>query len=170
MYETLLNKYGVNQLGFVVEDAEKAAFEYSKLFGAGPFMLMENVMTDRVVFNGEEIDYNMRIAYGQHKDLQIELIQVLSSDPNPYTEMGRYGFHHVSIWSDDPEQVVEDFQAAGYPLSMEMDSFGMKIYYIDCRKNWDMYVEVHKPMKEFWQTFADMAASWDGNNPVVPMM
>lgn len=166
MYETLLNKYGVNQLGFVVEDAEKAAAEFSKLFGAGPFMIMDNVMVDKVVFRGKEIDYKMRIAYGQHKDLQMELIQVLSDDPNPYTEIERYGFHHVSIWSDDPEQVVSEFEDAGYELAMEMDSFGSKIYYIDCRDPWGLYVEVHKPMREFWGAFAEMAQSWDGENPV----
>lgn len=170
MYETLLNKYGVNQLGFYVEDAEKAAYEHSKLFGSGPFMIMDHVASDRVLFRGQEIDYDMRIAYGHHKNLQIELIQVLSSDPNPYAEMGRYGFHHVSIWSDDPEQVVRDFQEAGYELAMEMDSVGMKVYYIDCREPWDFYVEVHQPLTDFWQAFAGMAENWDGENPVQNMM
>ena len=38
MYETLLNKYGVRQLGYYVEDIDKTAKAMAAVLGAGPFI------------------------------------------------------------------------------------------------------------------------------------
>ena len=40
MIETLLNKYGPDQLSYYVEDLDEAAERFHKLFGAGPFIKM----------------------------------------------------------------------------------------------------------------------------------
>ena len=38
--DKLMNKYCVNQLGYVVEDVQEACEMFSKTFGAGPFFVM----------------------------------------------------------------------------------------------------------------------------------
>lgn len=85
MYEKLLNKYAINQLGYVVDDLEKAALAHSKLFGSGPFVHFTPPAPERTLFRGEEVKNTMEVAYGMYGDLQIELIKPTSSDPTPYT-------------------------------------------------------------------------------------
>lgn len=167
MYETLMNKYGINQAGFYVEDAERAALEHSQLFGSGPFIVMPSVKPDKAYYRGTEVDLEMKLAYGHYDNIQIEMIQVLSAGQNHYTEAGRYGFHHFSIWSDDPDQVAKDFADAGFEVAFEMFSGGgLHVRYFDCRDPWGFYVEVHKPIKETWDQFAAMQQNWDGKDPV----
>ncbi len=40
MYETILNKYGPDQLSYTVKDIDAAVQEFYELFGAGPFIKM----------------------------------------------------------------------------------------------------------------------------------
>ena len=165
MYETLLNKYGVNQMGYYVKDAEEAAALHSRLFGSGPFVVCE-VGVDKAFCRGKEVDLRLKVAFGQHAGLQVEIIQVLSADPNAYFEMGRYGFHHVSIWTDDIDRTIAEFEAEGFPVAMLMFSGPMKIAYFDCREALGYYVECHMPTPEVWAAHAAAARDWDGKDPV----
>ena len=124
MYEKLLNKYAINQLGYVVDDLEKAALAHSKLFGSGPFVHFTPPAPERTLFRGEEVKNTMEVAYGMYGDLQIELIKPTSSDPTPYTVPERKGFNHFSVWVDDFDAAVEDFEEAGFEVAMLMESSG----------------------------------------------
>jgi hypothetical protein len=169
MYERLLNKYAINQVAYYVEDVEKAARAHNELFGSGPFFYLDNPMTpDKTIFRGEEITLTMALAYGAYKDLQIEMIQVLSDSPNVYTEMGHYGFHHFSTWVDDFDGALKDFANAGFePAQIMYSGGGLKIAYVDCRAVWGHYVEIHNPQPTMNNINKKMAAVWDGSNPYI---
>jgi hypothetical protein len=57
--ETLFNKYAVNQLGYYVEDLEKAAKAHAALFGSGPFYYLDPV-TQTMNYRGKEIENVMQ--------------------------------------------------------------------------------------------------------------
>jgi len=169
MYETLMNKYGINQAGYYVEDLEKSARAHSALFGSGPFICMDPITTT-INFRGQETELIMQVAYGQYKDIQIELIQVLSDGPDPYKESGRYGFHHFSIWVDDLDDAVKDFKDAGFEVAMSFVSGGgLKVAYVDCVDPWGYYVEMHAPIEGFWNMIEQATEDWDGKDPYCKM-
>ncbi|MDR1712637.1 MAG: VOC family protein [Coriobacteriales bacterium] len=163
MTETILNKYAINQVSYYVEDMEKFARAHSALFGSGPFFYMDP-MTQTTNYRGQEIELTMATAFGQFGDIQIELVQVLS-EPNPYEELGRYGFHHFSNWVDDFDAALKLFADAGYePLFTLVAGSGMRVAYIDCTKDLGHYVEIHAPIKQVWDMYAAAAKDWDGTD------
>jgi hypothetical protein len=163
--ETLLNKYATNQIAYYVEDLEKTAREHSALFGSGPFFYMDPLTNKGVNYRGQKIDLVMQTAMGQFGGLQIELIQVFS-EPNPYKELGHYGFHHFSNWVDDYEGAVQAFADAGFrPLFTMESGGGLKVAYIDCLEKWGHYVEIHSAsVKPFWDMIQKASVDWDGKN------
>lgn len=165
MYETLLNKYGINQAGYYVEDLEEASRAHSALFGSGPFIYMDP-MTNTINFRGQETELIIQTAYGQLGDIQIEMIQVLSHGPDPYQEFGHYGFHHFSIWVDDLDKAVKEFADAGFEVAMRFTSGGgLQVAYVDCVDTWGYYVEMHAPIEGFWNMIKKAAEDWDGSEP-----
>ena len=166
MYERLLNKYAINQLGYVVDDLEKAARAHSALFGSGPFVHFTAPAPARTLFRGEEVENTMDVAYGMYGDLQIELIKPTSGDPTPYTVPGRPGFNHFSVWVDDFDGAVRDFEDAGFEVAMLMESSGgLKVAYIDCLDVWGHYVEIHNPQPFLVDMCRNLAEGWDGADP-----
>jgi hypothetical protein len=164
MYERLLNKHAINQVSYYVEDLEEAAKAHSALFGSGPFKYMDP-LTNTVNYRGKEIDLTMATAFGQFGDIQIELVQVLS-EPNPYAELGHYGFHHFSNWVEDFDGAIKEFADAGFEPLFTMESGGgLRVAYIDCKEKWGHYVEIHAPIQGFWNMIADLPKDWDGSNP-----
>lgn len=166
MYEKLLNKYAINQLGYVVDDLEGAALAHSKLFGSGPFVHFAPPAPERTLFRGEEVKNTMEVAYGMYGDLQIELIKPTSDDATPYTVPGRLGFNHFSVWVDDFDGAVKDFEDSGFEVAMLMESSGgLKVAYIDCLDVWGHYVEIHNPQPYLVDMCKKLAEGWDGTDP-----
>lgn len=165
MFETILNKYAINQVAYVVEDLEKAAKAHSELFGSGPFLYMDPITPVKATYQGKDIKFTMKTAYAQHGNLQIELIQVLDG-VNPYFEEGKYGFHHFSIWVDDPEEAKAHFKNLGFEPSLLMESGGgLTIAYMDCVEKWGHQIEIHAPIQGMWDMVKQAAEEWDGADP-----
>ena len=163
--EKILNKYAINQVAYIVDDLEEAARAHSELFGSGPFLYLDPVTMTECRYRGEPIELTMQQAYGQFGDVQIELIKVLS-EPNPYFFDGRRGFHHFSIWVDDYDETIAEFANAGLEPVIEMVSGGgLRVAYIDCTSKWGHCIEMHAPIKGFWNAIADAAKDWDGKDP-----
>lgn len=166
MYERLLNKYAINQLGYVVDNLERAARTHSKLFGSGPFVYFTPPEPVRTMFQDKEVRNTMDVAYGMYGDLQIELIKPTSSDPTPYTVPGRLGFNHFSVWVDDFDGAVKDFANCGFEVAMLMvSSGGLEVAYIDCLDAWGHYVEIHNPQPYLIDMCKTLAENWDGTDP-----
>jgi hypothetical protein len=164
MHETILNKYATNQISYYVEDMESFARAHSALFGSGPFLYMDP-STQTVDYRGQQIELTMATAFGQFGGLQIELVQVLS-EPNPYTELGHYGFHHFSNWVDDFDGAIKQFAEAGFkPLFTMTSGGGLRVAYIDLTSVYGHYLEIHAPIKSFWDMVAAAAKDWDGKDP-----
>ncbi|MDD5806850.1 MAG: VOC family protein [Eggerthellales bacterium] len=167
MYETLLNKYGVRQLGYYVEDIDKTAKAMAAVLGAGPFIDAGESTPERCVYRGQESTMTTRVAMGQFAGLQIELIQVTSEEPNVYAEMGRYGLHHFCIWTDDMEQTIKEFEEAGFEQAVNLTNTGFDVVYFDCREAFGHYIEISEPQEDFYAGVAAIAEEWDGAEAVM---
>lgn len=170
MYETLLSKYGVKQLGYYVESIEEAAEQMGKMIGAGPFFDMGVTEPAKLEYRGKESSFRMRTAIGHFKDIQIELIEAANDEPNVYEDLGRYGLHHVCIWADDTEKVAKEFVDAGFEIAMEMVSGqGLHIIYIDGREKLGSFIEVNAPLDQLYMGIKMQHENWDGTRPLRTM-
>lgn len=166
MYETLLNKYGIKQLGYVVKDINETAELMAKMWGAGPFVDTGENTPEKCIYRGEESEMTTRVALGQLGDMQIELIQPVSEGPNVYTEFGRYGLHHVCIWTDDLEQTIKEFEQAGFEQAVHLHTVGYEVVYFDCVDAFGHYVEVNAPQEDMYEGIAAMTEDWEGTPAV----
>lgn len=167
MHETLLNKYGVQQLGYYVEDIDKTAEAMARLWGAGPFIDAGESTPEECIYRGQDSTMTTRVALGQFKDKQIELIQVMSDEPNVYSEIGRYGLHHVCIWTDDVDQTIKEFEDAGFTVAVDLVNSGFRVVYIDCRDAFGHYVEIQEPQPDLYEGVAALAEDWDGQQALM---
>lgn len=147
----LLNKYGIKQLGYHVENLEASAKMFRDLLGAGPFVDLGVSEPAVLKYRGQDSGMRSRCALGHIKDVQIELIEVTTDEPDVYKDNG-FGLHHVCIWADDVDAVIEEFTAAGIEIGMEMVSGqGLKVVYFDAREQLGCFVECNAPIEQLWQ-------------------
>lgn len=170
MHETLLNKYGVAQLGYYVENIEESAKLFADLLGAGPFYDMGVNPPKEILYRGKPGENNTRCALGHFNNVQLELIEGTDDSPDVYKDAGYYGLHHVCIWSDDVESVIADFEKKGFEVAMDMTSgSGLRVVYFDCRDALGTFVEVNAPLTQLYEGIKAMHEHWDGTRPLRPI-
>lgn len=149
MIETLLAKYGIKQIGYYVESIEETAQAMRDLMGAGPFIDLGVSEPASLLYRGKPSTTRTRCALGQLKDMQIELIEVKTGEPDVYKDLGHYGMHHLCIWTDDVDEVKAAFEKAGIESAMEMVSGqGLKVIYFDAREKLGSFIEVNAPLDQ----------------------
>ncbi len=169
MYETLLNKYGVKQLGYYVESIKETAELMAKTFGAGPFFDLGVTEPAKLVLHGEDCKSLTRCALGHLNNVQIELIEPVNDEPSVYNEKG-FGLHHICIWADDVDQVMSDFKEAGFEVAMEMVSGqGLHVVYFDTVEAFGVYTEVNTPLEQLYMGIKMQHENWDGTRPLRTM-
>lgn len=172
MIHHLLNKYGIRQVGYYVEDMERAAQAFHDLLGAGPFVDMGESSPAKMLYNGDpDAKMCIRCCLGNLGDMQIELIEVIGDNPTVYSDLGHYGLHHLCFFADDPDQVERDFAAAGIGIGMQQVSEqGLKVTYYDARKELGSYIEVYEPNEGFYAAIKALADSASEDTPaLIPM-
>ena len=93
----------VYQLGYVVNDIEKACKYYESIFGTGPFSDVIDVNMDGAILRGKPVDTTIKVAFVESGDIQIELIQPVEGK-NLYTEFLETrgeGIHHLGYQVED---------------------------------------------------------------------
>lgn len=166
MKETLLNKYGIKQLGYYVESIEDTAELFVKTFGTGPFIDLGINLPKSCLYKGKEIELESRCALAQFGNIQIELIEVQSDGDDPYKEMGHYGFHHFCIWVDSVDEAIEEFAKEGIEPAMIMESGqGLKVVYFDAREKLGSYIEVNAPLDQMSEGIKQLAENSDDQTP-----
>lgn len=161
MNERLMNKYGPDQLSYYVKDVEESAENFARLFGAGPFMVMEPVVFDTCVYDGREIDLKLKVALGHWGDIQVELVERLSDEPFLSDEVG-FGFNHINVTVPNYESTVKELEDEGCEIGMYMEVGGMKVAYMRCAATGHI-IEIHEPNPSNEATKA-AAAAWDGKS------
>ena len=104
----------IDQVGFVVEDVQRAMVDYAPLFGE--FTLWEPTLIRGADYRGEAADCTLHIAVAHSGATEIELIQWLDGG-SPHGEAarsGRFGMHHVRYRIDDMDEALAGAAALGY--------------------------------------------------------
>lgn len=172
---TLMNNAKIVQNCYVVRDMEEACARMNKLYGIGPFIGgAESALEDHTYRGKAEEPIRIRGVFAQSGDLNIELVQPVSTTPSAFHDMypnGEEGFHHVAVFCDDYEKERDAFVAAGFPVASEFRAVGKMLCYIDARNPLGHMIELypeHEVIRAMYRQTREAAANWDGKELIMP--
>jgi hypothetical protein len=162
---------------YVVRDLEEGCARFHRLYGIGPFVggaIME--LTEHLYRGQPAPSIELRAAFAQAGDINIELVEPVSKSPNPFRDMfpeGTEGFHHVAMFCDDFVAACNHFGGLGYPLLSEACLLpGIKVGFIDARKATGHMIELypeHEIIRGVFRQIRNAADNWDGKSLIVPL-
>ena len=163
----------IAQIGYVVEDIHASIDEWVR-HGVGPWFYIDDVVTDFFRYHGNDSDMKMSVAIANSGDIQIELIQPRNDAPSAYKDFldsGRQGAQHIAYWSTNFQELYDTALAAGYTVAQEGSIGGEqgRFAYLDTEFDQGTMIEISDVSGPKGQMFAyvrDVAASWDGTEPV----
>jgi Glyoxalase/Bleomycin resistance protein/Dioxygenase superfamily len=167
------------QTCFVVRDMDKAAREWTRRTGAGPWYTLAPE-TKNTIYHGTPGHDKYRLALGFLGASCLELIQPLDDEPsilNEILEKRGEGFHHVSpqlsgLSGASFDQRCRELEKDGLRIAMTNDVVGLgRAAFYDAFASIGGFIEVFElgkayPMVPF---MADQHLAWDGSDPVRPM-
>ena len=108
-------------------------------FGAGPFLVSDNIQLAWAELRGIAGNFVHTSAYGQWGDVMMELVQQDSEGPSPFRDMfepGQQGIHHVAVMVDSMKDAYEHFASQRVRrCSKSRDNLWRRVrFYRYCRK------------------------------------
>jgi hypothetical protein len=163
------------QLGYVVRDI-RAGIDAWIEHGVGPWFYFETVETDYFRHRGADSPLQMSVALANSGEMQIELIQQRNDAPSLYKEFldsGREGFQHVSYWTADYQALYDKALAHGFAVGHEGSIGGAqgRFAYLEHATTPAMGTvieisDISGPKGAFFAHVRELAASWDGSEPI----
>ena len=126
MSETPVVQLGpMSHVGIVVEDCEKAAAWWERVFGVGPFSTDTYVLDEstKFRFKGEPAEARMKASIAYSGKVFVELVEVLEGE-SPHTEFLREhgeGLQHVAFSVEDIGSVVARLAGEGLEPILEYE-------------------------------------------------
>lgn len=164
----------VNQMCYLVKDADQAALRWAKLLRAGPFY-KSRALVPGYLYRGQITTLDVTTAIGFIGDLQIELMQLNNNDPSVFREgwdARGEGLHHLLIHSEDFSADCARYESEGCPVVQYKDFPGYgRNAFVDTSEQLGYYVQLHEsnPASRRLTEFQRAAhASWDGIDPIRP--
>jgi hypothetical protein len=163
----------IAQIGYVVRDIDAAMDNWVK-HGVGPWFYVDRVQTDYFRYRGVDSDMQMSVALANSGDVQLELIQPRNDAPSMYKDFldsGREGAQHIAYWSNDFQTLLDRALAEGYTIGQEGSIGGAhgRFAYLDTEVEQGTVIEISDisgPKGQFFQYIRDVAATWDGSDPI----
>lgn len=165
----------IGQIGYVVEDLDKALDHWTRTLRVGPFFRLDRLRFDHFEYRGEASPFEVAVAVGYSGPMQIELVQPLNDAPSPYGDhLERHGFgqHHLGIFAADFDGMCAMAEAAGFtPLVEAKVLNGPRFQYLDCAALPGTMIEIAETVPKMLEGAKRMeaeAARWTGEDPVRP--
>ena len=160
----------VGQLGYVVEDLEKAAWLWVEKMGVGPWTVIPHVTLDYFNYLGESSDVEMGIAMAFTGSMQIELIQQHNRAPSMYrdfiNECGE-GIQHVCFYPRDYDAALESLIRKGMNVRQDGAIRGMRFAYLEGTDGNVLEIgDIPENVRLRRQDDIASAACWNGSDPV----
>lgn len=163
----------VMQLGFVVNDLERAMQHWLDKVGIGPFFVLEHVKFAQVLHRGQPTDIDMSVALAQWGAVQVELIQQYNDAPSIYTEFaGRKqgGLQHLGVMTVSVADDLARLRKRGIePVQQGHTGTGIRFAYVDTDDHPGGMIELIEAgaaITGFFDLVRDAARQWDGSEPI----
>ena len=165
----------VRQIAYCVENVREAAERHSRLFGSGPFFVVEDICTD-VIHRGKPAKFRADSAFGQWGTMQVELFAQRDDAPSIITDLfpdpeNRVGLHHLALIVDSLELAKQEMARAGFPVAMEstLPELDLTSVFVDTVSTYGHFIELYEPVPAltgFYEMVADAAKDFDGDRPL----
>jgi len=163
----------VAQNGYVVRDIRASMDKWLEL-GVGPWFYFGKVEMDYFRHRGVDQDLEMSVAIANSGDLQIELIQQRNDVPSMYREFldaGHEGMQHMSYWTEDFQGLYDSATSLGFKVGHEGCIGGEqgRFAYFDTEWEPGTVIEISDVSGVkgvFFQHVREVAADWDGSEPI----
>jgi len=140
-----LGNLKVDQLGFVFKDIEKHAKILENLFNIPKFTFLPP-FSNMVKLRGKEISTTTKIGFSRNFNTQIELIQPIEGESlyKEFVDQGREGLHHISLFIEDLQLYIDQFQRFGYEV-IYSGQIGKRVWaYLDTEKDLGLILELQE--------------------------
>lgn len=153
------------QIAYFVDDVRTAAENWSRLRGAGPFIVMDNIPLTSVRYRGSPAQLDHSSAYGQLGDIMIELVQQNNPGPSAFRDMfadGQSGLHHMAQFAGDLELELDYYRKQGFEIALTAQAGDVSFAFVDTRQSLGHMVELYQDcnaVRGFYAMVADIARS-----------
>ena len=160
----------VVQIAYHVTNVREAAARMRDQFGAGPFILSENIRLQTATHRGFPTDFVHTSAYGQWGKVMVELVlQEDDSMNTPFRDMyskNEEGLHHTAIFVDHFDDAVKHFEANKLSLATRCitEKGGVEFGFIDATKTLGHMIEIYEsspPLLSFYEMVKSISIDWD---------
>jgi len=144
MTDIKLDKF--DQIGIVVNNIEKSAQMYRKLFNfKGNINIVEQSAT--INYKGKEATFNMKKIMQFFGGKQFEIVEVVdATGPNLYSEFiaeGNTGLHHLGIYTKNAKELIEQFKQQFNVEIAQVGKLGKLTFtYLDTKEILGYYIEI----------------------------
>jgi hypothetical protein len=116
----------------------------------------------------------MSVAVANSGDIQIELIQPSNDAASVYKEFldsRREGMQHIAYWTTDYQVLYDKAISLGYKVAQEGSIGGEKgrFPYLDTEHDQGTVIEISDvsgPKGQFFSYITQVAADWNGTDPI----
>lgn len=163
----------IGQIGYVVDDLDSAALQWTKSIGIGPWKVFNPAPFDSLYYRGEPCDALAGFALAFMGSVQLELIQQLNDAPSIYRDMldtFGSGVQHICFYPEDYDAALAAGLASGLTVEQQGDIWGVDFAYL---RGSDGHVIELARLSEERRTMRngaiEAAATWNGQDPLVKM-
>jgi hypothetical protein len=168
-----LNALKPVQIAYHVADPERAAHEYARSFGWGPFFLLEHIALSSCVYRGSTAVFDHSSAYGQAGDLMIELITQHDDTPSVLRDVfarDAVGVHHVAHFVTSLPDALDQARAAQTDIALDAwTATGTHFAMLDTSRRLGHMVELYEAtddLLKFYRHVRRAADGWNGAQPL----
>lgn len=143
------------QVGVVVRDVERKMEALTRIFGIGPFTLIDYPPASAAglpkVYHGQPGQYTARIASANMGGVDLELIQPVQGPSiwHDFLDTHGEGIHHIKFAMVDEKPALDHLAAHGVDVEMWGSSRpGTAYYYLDSQAQIGFTVELMRALHE----------------------
>jgi hypothetical protein len=165
----------IMQLGYIVEDVEAAAAEWTARTGVGPFYVLDRNAMDECYFRGVRTPAELRLGFGYWGGVQVELVQPLNGGTGFYREALRDGagrLNHCASVVTDLDALLDKHALRDRVVLSGLMPSGLKFVYLESYLPGGLHLELIQATPGTLGAFKGMEAiarQWDGRKPLRPM-
>lgn len=162
---------GVQQLGFVTDNIDRAARRWLKHLEAGPFFFVRGVRFEGWTFYGAPQDLTLDIAFVQSGEIMVEFIQPNGAWPNVYGQRApdrdTTTLHHHGYLVNDMAAAATRLDSSPLVTSATIGP-DAELRYYDMRAQLGVFIELiqdGEAARGFFDLARQSAVAWDGSEP-----
>ena len=161
------------QIAYHVADPERAAHDYARDYGWGPFFLFEHIALSQCLYRGSPAIFDHSSAYGQAGELMIELITQHDDRPSVLRDLfprDAVGVHHVAHFVPNLPETLEQARVAGHDIALDAwTATGTHFAMLDTSHALGHMTELYEgsgDLLRFYRYVRRAAEGWSGAEPL----